>query len=103
MTKTTLLLAACLTIIPIITVAQDITNEQRNAYEARQTYNKKMSVHQNLLTRVSQQQKRVNDEQTRLSQLKADEQSAMSELELAKANLDSKVNALNTVWELRDK
>lgn len=103
MTKATLLLAAFLTIISTPTVAQDISNEQRNAYEARQAYNKKMSAHKNLLTRVSQQEKRINDEQTRLDQLKADEQKAMSELGQAKTNLDSKVNALNAIWELRDK
>lgn len=107
MTKTTLTTGSFLTIVlfslPIIGLAQDISNEQRNAYEARQHFNKQQSNHQNLLKRVSLQEQRVAEENARLDQLKADELAAKSALDQAKVNLDSKVNALNNVWELRDK
>jgi len=84
MSKKTLLLGALLIIIPAFTFAQDISNEQRNAYEARQAYNKKMSAHQNHLTQLSKQEKQVKEEQKRLGKLRADEQKLMSELDQAK-------------------
>lgn len=82
--------------------AQDISNEQRNAYEARKTFNKKASAHQNLSTKISQQEKRVEEEQARLNKLVSEEQAAKRELDQAKLDLENKVNKLNDVWDLRD-
>lgn len=83
--------------------AQDISNEQRNAYEARKTFNKKASAHQSLSTRIAQQEKRVEEEQARLNKLISEEQAAKRELDQAKLDLENKVNKLNDVWELRDR
>ncbi len=107
MTKTgltvhSLLIAALLCSLSTVTLARDISNEQRNAYEARQVFNKKKSNHQNLLTRISQQEKRVSEEQERLSKLRDQEAAAKNELEQARINLDNKTNALNAVWDQRN-
>lgn len=96
---TTIALAFCST----TTLAQDISNEQRNAYEARQTLNEKKSAHESLVTRTAQQEKRVQIEQDRLAKLRTDQQAAKVELDQAEVDLDAKVNALNNVWDLRDK
>lgn len=86
-----------------IAFAQDISNEQRNAYEARQIFNESKSAHESALNRLSNQEKRVAKEQSRLQQAIQEEQAAKSALAQSKANLDSKVDALNQVWDLRDK
>lgn len=82
--------------------AKDITNEQRNAYEARNLYNKNKSNHENLLTRISQQEKRIAEEQTKLNKLKAEEATAKTELDQSKADLEAKTKALDEVWDLRN-
>lgn len=94
------ILSLCL-ISPFAT-AKDITNEQRNAYDARKAYNKHKSAHENLLTRIADQEKRIADEQARLNQLKADEMTAKTKLDQSKTNLDEQVRILNDVWEQRD-
>jgi septal ring factor EnvC (AmiA/AmiB activator) len=97
-----LIMALSLCLLSPYVVAKDISNEQRNAYEARKAYNKNKSAYENLIKRVSQQEKRVADEQARLNQLKADEVAAKAKLDQSKQDLDEKVRALNEVWELRD-
>lgn len=82
---------------------QDISNEQRNAYEARQMFNKSKSAYESASNRLSNQEKRVAEEQSRLDQARQEEQAAKTALEQSKANLDNKVDALNQVWDLRDK
>ncbi len=101
-TSEVLLIALSLCLLSPYVVAKDISNEQRNAYEARKAYNKNKSAHENLITRITQQEKRVTDEQVRLNQLKADEVAAKAKLDQSKMDLDEKVRVLNEVWELRD-
>lgn len=84
-----------------LAISKDITNEQRNAYEAREAYNKRKSEHAALTKHVMQQEQRVAQEQARLDQLKADEAQAQTAVEKAKVNLDQSVKALNDVWEFR--
>ena len=91
-----------LCLISPFAAAKDITTEQRNAYDARKAYNNNKSAHENLLTRIADQEKRVSDEQARLNQLKADEVAAKAKLDQSKNNLDEQVRILNDVWELRD-
>ncbi len=98
----TLLFSVFLCLTAITATAKDISNEQRNAYEARETFHKKKSAHDNLLKRIVQQEKRLEEEQARLNQLRTDEQSAKTELDQAKTNLDEKVDALNAVWGSRN-
>lgn len=99
----TILIVVSFYMLPSLAMAKDISNEQRNAYEARQEFNKKQSRHQNLLTRILQQEKRLQEEEARLDKLKSEEQVAKTELDQATVNLESKVNALNNVWELRNR
>jgi septal ring factor EnvC (AmiA/AmiB activator) len=93
-------LSLCLT--PTFASAKDIKNEQRNAYKARKLYNKNRTNHQNLLTRISRQEKRVADEQEKLDKLTAEEATARAKLEKSKVDLDAKVRTLNEAWDLRN-
>jgi len=102
-TTASLLCVALLCICSTVVSAKDISNEQRNAYEARETYNKKKSAHADLVKRISQQEKRLVEEQARLDKLKAEEQSAKAAVDQAKTDLENKVDALNAVWHLRNK
>ncbi len=99
---TTLMFSVFFSLAALTATAKDISNEQRNAYEARETFHQKKSAHDNLLQRITQQEKRLEEEQARLNQLRSDEQSAKVELDQAKANLDEKVDALNAVWGTRN-
>lgn len=85
-----------------LATAKDIQNEQRNAYEARVQYNKNKSSHQNLLTRISQQEQRAADAQARLDQLITEEATSKAALAQSKTDLAEKVRLLNEVWGLRD-
>ncbi len=96
-----LLFTLSLCLLPSYALAKDISNEQRNAYEARQEYTKNKSNHENLLTRISLQEERIAKEQERLNQLKTEETMAKTKLEQSKIDLDAKVRALNAVWDLR--
>lgn len=102
-TSHTLFIVILLSAFSLTALARDISNEQRNAYEARKEFNKKKSNHQNLLSRVSQQEKKVAEEQERLQTLRAEEATAKQALDQAKTNLDDKVEALNAVWDQRDR
>lgn len=86
-----------------VTLAKDISNEQNNAYQARKLYNKNKSSHQDLLTRIQQQEKRVAEEQARLNDLKAKEVNAQTAVDQSKIDLDAKTQKLNEVWELRNR
>lgn len=98
----TFTIALSLCLLSTYASAKDIQNEQRNAYEARKTYNNNQSKHQNLLNRIKQQEKRVAGEQERLDKLIAEEATAKAELDQSKADLDTKVRILNDAWNLRD-
>ncbi|MFW5432616.1 MAG: hypothetical protein ACKE5M_05060 [Methylophilaceae bacterium] len=99
--KTTLI-AISFCLLPSQAMAKDISNEQRNAYEARQQYNKNESNHRDLLKKISRQEKRVADEQARLNELQGEEVSAANKVNQSKVNLDAKVQKLNEVWDLRN-
>ena len=101
LTINTLLIAFSFCMLPSLAMAQDITTEQRNAYEARKEYNKSQSNYQDLLTRISKQEERVAEEQARLTELQSQEIAAKTAVEQSKINLDSKVQRLNEVWDLR--
>lgn len=88
-------------VVPSIAVAKDITNEQRQAYQARERYNDNKSDYENLLRRIAKQEKHLIEEQEKLNQLKKDEVAAKLELEQSKADLDAKTQRLNEVWDSR--
>jgi len=98
----TLILAVSCCLFPTFASAQDISNEQRNAYEARAQYNKNKSSYNDIVVRLSQQEQRLAEEQERLNQLKAEESAAKSALEQSKIDLDEKVRILNDVWDSRN-
>ncbi len=98
-----LLITTLLSSFSSIALARDISNEQRNAYEARQAYNKQKSAHEALNQRVAVQEKHVAQAQEKLNQLRQEAQQAKAAEEQAKVNLENSVNALNAVWDLRDK
>jgi len=102
-TTRVLLILALLSAFSSVSLARDISNEQRNAYQARQEYNKQKSAHESLNKRVAEQEKYTEQAQAKLNQLRQEAQQAKAAAELAKANLENKVNALNAVWDLRDK
>ncbi len=83
--------------------AKDISNEQRNAYKARQAYNQNKSDYESLLTQIEQQERYLAQQQQKLDQLLADKMQAKAKLDESKKHLDAEVKTLNQVWELRDK
>lgn len=88
-------------ILPNLAMAKDITNEQRQAYQARERYQDNKSNHEKLLQRISRQESRITKEQEKLDQMKKDEVAAITELEQSKADLDAKTQTLNDVWDSR--
>jgi septal ring factor EnvC (AmiA/AmiB activator) len=98
----TLLVTLSLCLLAPFAIAKDITNEQRNAYEARKLYNENKSDYENLLQRISQQETRIAEAQEKLNQLKAEEVEAKTALEKSKANLEIKTKVLNDVWDSRN-
>ena len=98
----TLLVTLSLCLLAPFAIAKDITNEQRNAYDARTQYNEDKSHYENLLKRISQQETRIAEAQEKLNQLKAEEVEAKTALEKSKANLEIKTKALNDVWDSRN-
>lgn len=97
-----ILFTLCLTVSASIH-AKDITNQQRNAYEARQEYNQNKFDYESLESQISQQEKYLAEQQRKLNKLNADKERVKAKLDQSKQNLDEKVKALNQVWELRDK
>lgn len=101
LTMSALAFAASLCLIPSLAAAKDIQNEQRNAYEARELYNKNQSSHEGLLTRISQQEQRVADAQAQLDKLITEEATSKAALAQSKTDLEAKVRSLNDVWDSR--
>lgn len=92
---------AATSIAPAIAEAKDITNEQRQAYEARKRYIDNKSDYEKLLRNISKQEEHVAEEQEKLEQLKKDEVAAKAKLEQSKADLEVKNQQLNDVWDSR--
>lgn len=82
--------------------AKDISNEQRNAYKARQEYNQNKYEYESLLVQISEQEKYLAQQQEKLDQLNAEKVSAKEKLDQSKQRLDAEVNALSRAWESRD-
>jgi septal ring factor EnvC (AmiA/AmiB activator) len=85
------------------THAKDITNQQRNAYEARQEYHQNKSDYESLESQISQQEKYLADQQRKLDKLNADKERVKAKLDQSKKRLDAEVKALNQLWDQRDK
>lgn len=85
-----------------LTYAKNISNEQRNAYKARQEYNQNKSDYESLLIQISEQERYLAKQQQKLDQLNADKVKAKEKLNQSKQRLDTEVKALNRVWESRD-
>jgi hypothetical protein len=83
--------------------ARDISSEQRNASAARKQYDEANSEYDAATQRLNEQEKFVAQEQTRLMELQDKQRDAKINLEKAKSELDIRDNALNDVWEERDK
>ncbi len=96
-------LSLCLFLAASAVFARDISNEQRAAAEARDRYNQAKSNNAKLAEQVSTQEKRVTDEQARLKTLQENQAKANTELQSAEADLEAKVNALEKVWDERNK
>ncbi len=96
-----LVITALLFTVPIA-IAKDISNAQRDAYEARETFNDNKSNYKNISTRLTQQQKRVAEEQKKLEQLISEQATAKSKLDESKVDLDRKVKILNEAWGSRN-
>ena len=96
-------LSLCLFLAASAVFARDISNEQRAASEARERYNQAKSNNAKLAEQVSAQEKRVTDEQARLKTLQENQAKANTELQSAEADLETKVNALEKVWDERNK
>ncbi len=84
-------------------LARDIGVEQRAASVARDEYNQAKSDAADNVQKISAQEKRVADEQTRLKQLQDNQTATNARLEKAKADLDAKEKALEQVWPERNK
>lgn len=98
-----LLIALSLSLFANAAAARDISNEQREAYEARQAYNKAKTNYADYAYQIEQQEKRVADAQTRLNNLQNEQANAQSDVDAKKADLDAKVQRLNDVWDERNK
>lgn len=92
---------AATSMAPAIAIAKDITNEQRQAYEARERFNDTKSKHEKLLRKISKQEERITKEQEKLSQMINEEAAAKIEVEQSRANLEAKTQQLNDVWDSR--
>jgi len=100
-----LLIALSLVSTALVTTtahAQDISAQQRAAYEARKAYNRSQSEYHDLQTRIKDQERHIINAQEELDELKSREAAAQAKAEQAKMKLDEKQKALNDVWELRD-
>lgn len=82
--------------------AKNISQEQNDAYQARETYHQNKSKLQSLTGSIAQQEVRVANEQAKLDALKAEQTAAQHALTQSKADLDAKVERLNAVWDERD-
>lgn len=82
--------------------ARDISNEQRNAYKARQEYNQNKSEYESLLVQISEQERYLAQQQEKLDQLNAEKVNAKEKLDQSKQRLDAEVIALSRAWESRD-
>lgn len=96
-------LSLCFCLTSGAVLARDISNEQRAASAARDRYNQAKSNNTRLAEQVSAQEKRVADEQARLKTLLDNQANAKNELQSAEADLETKVNALEKVWDERNK
>lgn len=85
------------------TVARDISNEQRAASEARDTYNNAITNERGLSQQIAEQKKRVATEQARLNDLQDKQAANKSAIESAKVDLEVKVQALEKAWPERNK
>jgi len=97
------IIAVSLLAFAALSNAQNINAEQEAAYQARETYNENKNKLNALSNSVAQQEVRVAEAQGKLDDLKAQQTAAQTALAASKIDLDAKVEALNAVWDLRDK
>ncbi|MFA6040081.1 MAG: hypothetical protein WC733_01100 [Methylophilus sp.] len=84
-------------------LARDIANEQRNATEAREQYNKAQANYSDVTQSIAALEQQIAEQQAQLEVLKNKQATAESKLETSKANLDEKVQLLEQAWANRDK
>lgn len=85
------------------TLARDISNEQRAASKARDTYNNAVAHEADLGKQIADQEKRVATEQARLKDLQDKQAANISAIENARVDLEAKVQALEKAWPERNK
>ncbi len=98
-----LVFSVLLTLNATLTLARDISNEQRAASEARDTYNNAVAHEADLGKQIADQEKRVATEQARLKDLQDKQAANKSAVDNAKVDLEAKVQALEKAWPERNK
>jgi len=97
---TSLLLSLSFT-LPV--VARDISMEQTSASVARRDMENAQADYDELTQRISDQEKRIAQDQALLKEQQEKQAAAKIKLENAKIELDKKLQVLDKAWEVRDR
>jgi septal ring factor EnvC (AmiA/AmiB activator) len=83
--------------------ARDISMEQTSASDARNEMENAQADYDEATQRISNQEKRVAQDQALLKEQQEKQAAAKIRLENAKVELDKKLQVLNKAWEVRDR
>ena len=84
-------------------VARDISMEQTSASAARNEMENAQADYDEATQRISDQEKRVAQDQALLKEQQEKQAAAKIRLENAKVDLDKKLQVLDKAWEVRDR
>jgi septal ring factor EnvC (AmiA/AmiB activator) len=84
-------------------VARDISMEQTSASAARNEMENAQADYNEATQRISDQEKRVAQDQALLKEQQEKQAAAKIRLENAKVDLDKKLQVLDKAWEVRDR
>lgn len=83
--------------------ARDITMEQTSASAARNEMENAQADYDEVTQRISDQEKRIAQDQAFLKEQQEKQAAAKIRLENAKIELDKKLQVLDKAWEVRDR
>lgn len=101
--KSLFILILCGFALPMPLFARDVAMEQFSVTAARKDYETAKTRNEDLSVKISDQEKRVQQEQARLKELQLQQSLATEKLAATKAELEKKQKALERAWDDKSK
>ncbi len=101
--KQLLVFILCAFALPTPALARDVAMEQFSVTAARKDYEAAKTRNEDLSAKISDQEKRVRQEQSRLKELQLQQSVATEKLAMTKTELEKRQKALERAWDDKSK